>query len=295
MPISLFCPVCSVKVEFPDRLAGKSAPCPSCRNAVDVPASGRPSLAARLARRLRAALPWLVAAGAVAAFVADRAGREETGPDRSVLERDLQDLRVKVKALEAKGGDTVTKPPEPATPGPDASPAPPKPNAAADAAALHKDLAAAREANEALQQKVQDLEAEVAKLKSAPPRPVEPAPAVEVANDDDIEIRMDGRPDPLAPRPRFLFIGTAANTGNRHAPFVQVTVRVTGFRGFDPVTRQPVTIVSYAATLTERVRSLPPGTTAPVVKDLFPGDPALLSRNVLWEPQFEVSAKVLRE
>jgi len=294
MPISLFCPVCSVKVEFPDRLAGKSAPCPSCRNAVDVPASGRPSLAARLARRLRAALPWLVAAGAVAAFVADRAGREER-PDRSVLERDLQDLRVKVKALEAKGGDTVTKPPEPAPPGPDASPAPPKPNAAADAAALHKDFAAAREANEALQQKVQDLEAEVAKLKSAPPRPVEPAPAVEVADDDDIEIRMDGRPDPLAPRPRFLFIGTAANTGNRHAPSVQVTVRVTGFRGFDPVTRQPVTIVSYAATLTERVRSLPPGTTAPVVKDLFPGDPALLSRNVLWEPQFEVSAKVLRE
>jgi hypothetical protein len=295
MPISLFCPVCSVKVEFPDRLAGKSAPCPSCRNAVDVPASGRPSLASRLARRLKAALPWLVAAAAVAAFVADRAGREDPGPDRTALERDLQDLRAKVKALEAKGGDAATRPPEPATPGPDALSVPPKPNAAADAAALHKDLAAAREANEALRQKVLDLEAEVAKLKSAPPRPVEPAPAVEVADDDDIEIRMDGRPDPLALRPRFLFIGTAANTGNRNAPSVQVTIRVTGFRGFDPVTRQPVTIVSYVATLTERVRSLPPGTTAPVVKDLFPSDPSLLSRNVLWEPQFEVSAKVLRE
>ena len=122
-----------------------------------------------------------------------------------------------------------------------------------------------------------------------------PSSELDSLGPDHIEIRMDGRPDPLAPRPRFLFVGAAANTGNRHAPSVQVTIRVTGFRGFDPATRQPVTVVSYAATLTERVRSLPPGTTAPVVKDLFPNDPALLSPNVLWEPQFEVSAKVLRE
>jgi cell division protein FtsB len=297
MPISLFCPVCSMKVEFPDRLAGKSAPCPSCRNAVNVPATGRPSLAARLALRMKTALPWLVAAVALAAFAVSHLGREKPDPDRaSALERELQDLRANVKALEAKQADAAAKPSAPAPPDPDALPAPPpKPPAGGDVAALQKDLAVARETNETLQQKVQDLETEVAKLKSASPRPADPLPAIEMADDDDIEIRMDGRPDPLAPRPRILFVGTAANTGNRHAPAVQVTIRVTGFRGLDPVTRQLVTDVSYAATLTERIRSLPPGTTAPVVKDLLPSDPALLNRNVLWEPHFEVSAKVLKE
>ncbi len=295
MPISLFCPVCNVKVEVPERLAGKSAPCPSCGNVIDVPRGGRPSGASRLARRLKAAAPVLVSALALIAAAVAWIQVAGLRSERKGLKDDLSRLQERVAAMEPAAArapaERIENPPAPVSSAVSAD----------DHAALRRELGALRAAHDSLLRKVEDLEAELARPGEEPPPAVPapspvPAPAPPaLANDEDITINMKGELDALSPRPRFVFVGTVANAGIRNAPVVQISIRVTGFHGLDPVNRQLVTSVSYAATLTERVVSLPAGTRAQVLKDLFPTVPALITREVFWDPQFEVSARVLPE
>jgi len=289
MPITFFCPVCNVKVDIPDRMGGKSAPCPSCGNVIDVPRQGRSPASLRLSRRIRVLLPWLFAGAALAGLAVALGALVELGSVRTSLEGDLKTLQGKLGELESRAAAA----PAPAAPVRPAAPPERRSAEAGDHAALQREIASLRDADEELHRKLQDLEGEIARLRGVPaPAPVKP---VEVADDEDIEIKIDAKQDALSGRPRFTFAGPATNSGTKLAPVVLISIRVIGFQGLNPMTRQPVATVSYAATLTERIRSLPPGTTANVVKDLFPTDPALLSREVLWEPQFEVSTRVLKE
>jgi|GEM_PF-3986265 len=290
MPIPLFCPVCHVKVEVPDRLAGKSAPCPSCGNVVDIPNAERPGTPSRATRRLKAIAVPAAAALAMLASVLAWFRSTETQKAVSDLQTEIRILRENASAPERLA---------PAPPPPAPTPAPAPPTASADGqAAIRREIADLREAHEALQQRMQELESDLASamkpLPAAPSIPAAPPPP-ELASDEDITMDIKGQLDATSPRPRFLFVGTVANAGLRNAPVVQIVIRVTGFQGLDPVNRQLVTSVSYAASLTERIRSLPPGTRAHVVKDLIPSDPALFTRDVIWEPQFEAGAKVLRD
>ncbi len=293
MSISLFCPVCSVKVEVPDRLAGKSAPCPSCGNVVDIPKGDRPAGASRLVRRLKSVASLAVAA--LALLAAALAWIQVSGSRDAIsgLQEEVEALQEKVAGLEAARAVPARPADARAVPRPDATP---PAVTAADHAALRRELEGLRESHEGLQQRVHELEADLTGPKKPAPTPEVPVPVLpELASDEDIALDFKGQLDAMAPRPRFVFVGNVANAGSRSAPVVQITIRVTGFQGLDPINRQIVTAVSYAASMTERVRSLPPGTRAQVIKDLFPNDPALLTRDVVWEPQFEASAKVLRE
>jgi hypothetical protein len=287
MPISLFCSVCNVKVEVPDRMAGKSSPCPSCGNVIDIPSPDRAHAGSRMGRKLRGLLPWLLAGAALVGLAAAFVSISELHAARQSLDENLKDLRAKLSDLESRAV-AGARPAAPADPTPA-----PKPAASDTHDALQREIAALHGTDEELLRKLQELDGEIVRLRGTPATPApKPVEVVETADDEDIEIKIDAKQDPLAPRPRFTFTGHATNTGSKQAPVVLISIRVIGFQGLNPVTRQPVTTAAYAATLTERIRSLPPGTTANVMKELYPTDAALLSREVVWSPQFEVSAKV---
>jgi hypothetical protein len=292
MPVTLFCPVCNVKVDVPSRLAGKSAPCPSCGNVIDIPRQEAPA-APRLIRRLKTALPWMIAAAAAAALVVETAILLGLRSDHRTLAGTVRSLATRVDALEASsrtapdaGMPDTDAPPPPDVP--DVPPDLPPPPASEDTDELRRDVASLRDVMQSLVQRIREIE-------DTPATPVDMRLPPDIATDDDIEVRMIAKQEAVLPRPRFVFTGTATNAGSKSAPVVKVTIRVTAFQGVDPVTRQPVTLVSHAAQLTEHIRSLPPGTTATVWKDFAPDDPALLTRDLAWEPQFEVSTRVAQE
>jgi hypothetical protein len=294
MPITFFCPVCNVQVEVPDRLAGKTAPCPVCRNAIDVPAPSRPAGAGHHARRLRPALFGIAAACASAVLVALLITVQTAS---RALEEEVGAIRQRLAALETAAAHHAQEPPptpKPIAPTPTPPPAAPPKLAAAldDHAALTRDIAALRDTQEGIFAKLRDLEDAFAKSKGAP-APAAPPP--EIASDDNIEVKLTVRLDGSLPRHRFIFTGTVTNTDTKPAPVVQVTIRITSFHGHHHVTRQPVTTIMHTATLSERIRSLPPGTTSNIWKEYYPAEPAILSREFAWVPQFEVTTRVLAE
>jgi hypothetical protein len=300
MPISFFCPVCNVKVELPDRLAGKTAQCPFCRNPIDVPAQGRVPAAGRLGRRLWTLLPVLIAAVILAVLIVLLI---DVKSSIRALEEDLGSIRRKLADVGAAAKRRAEEPP-PVQKSPAPAPAPPRPADATarpaaatdDHATLIRDLTALRDAQEGILAKLRDIEDELAKRRGAPlsaPAPV--ASRVEIAEDDDIDIKVDVKQDAALPRPKFTFTGIVTNTGTHPAPVVQISIRMTGFQGLDPVTRQPIALVPHSATITERIRSLAPGASANLWKEFSPAEPALFPRELSWLPQFEATARVLRE
>jgi hypothetical protein len=242
-----------MKVEVPERLAGKSSPCPSCGNVIDIPSADRSHAGLRTGRRLKMLLPWMFAGVALVGFGMAFFAVSELRSARESLETDLRTLQTKLSDLESRAG----APARPAAPV-DAPPAPKTAATPDDHAALQREIAALHGTDEELLRRLQDLDGEIVRLRGTPSPPApKPVDIVEIADDEDIEIKIEAKQDPMAPRPRFTFSGHATNSGTKPAPVVLISIRVIGFQGLNPVTRQPVTSAPSAASLTERIRSAP--------------------------------------
>lgn len=287
MPVTLFCPVCNVKVDVPDRLAGKSAPCPVCRTLIDIPLQDR-APAAHLLRRAASAAPWIVA-GLVLAVLAWESVHlaELTDANRSLREQ-IGVLQGQIGALSERAQAPPVAPPAPAAPPPVEPAAPLGPDERAE---LQRRIAALNEALSASHLRARELEGELARVRGESAARV----SEETAADEDIETRVNVKADATGPRIKFAFEGRATNTGKRPAPVVQIALTVTQFQGLNPLTNDVVAFVPHAAAQTERLRNLGPGETRSFWMELAPAEPALLRRDVTWEPQYSVAARVTRE
>jgi hypothetical protein len=284
MAVTLFCPICNVKVDVPDRLAGKSAPCPVCRSPIDIPLHDRTTAVERALRRLAAAAPWLAAGVVLAALGVETVQLAElTEANRA--------LKTEVEALRSKLAEAPPAPPAPA-PAPKAPVEPPAPLGPDERAELQRKVASLQEALSAHVLKLREMEDELARQRGEASAA---GASAEVASDADIETRVTVKTEAVGPRLKFTFEGRATNTGQKPAPAVLITLTVTQFQGLHPVTGEAVAFVPHSAAPEERLRNLAPGDTRTFWIELTPADPALMRRDVAWTPQYVVEAKVLRE
>lgn len=290
MPVTLFCPICNVKVDVPERLAGKSAPCPVCRNLIDIPLNDKSGAAGQYLRRLLAAAPWLAAGVVAAGLLAESLYLSDLREANESLRRDLRALRDQLTAQEAKQAirDAAPSAPAAALPAP-AAPVQVTPDERADFQRMNAEL---REALGAQTLQLRRLENEIARLKGEAAAATE---TPETAADEDIEAKVSVKADTAGPRIKFTFEGRATNTGKKPAPTVEITVNVTQIQGLHPLNNDVVSFVPQTATLRERLRNLVPGESRAFWLELMPNDPGLLRRDLTWQTQHTVSAHVTRE